>query len=235
MIGTVAVVVGASSGMGKEIARTFALKGAQVVLAARGETELHALKSEIEGDCFVCPTNARNVTAVNHLVKSTLDVYERIDVFVYAAGTNIPDRSLEDLGHDTWEMMMSTNVTGAFNCTKAVLPAMQEKQAGLIIYISSSCVHTPDVSGVSYQASKHALSGLAHGTFVEQKKHGIRTTVIYPGLTDTPLVLKRPFTTPADVLDKALQPQDVADACLYVATAPARARIAELVLQPAGL
>ena len=235
MKGKVAVVVGASSGMGKEIARTFAEEGAQVVLASRGETELHALKSEIEGDCFVCPTNARNVSAVNHLIRSTLDIYERIDVFVYATGTNILDRSLEDLGHDTWEMMMSTNATGAFNCTKAVLPTMQEPRSGLIIYISSSCVQTPDVSGVSYQASKHALSGLAHGTFVEQKEHGIRTTIVYPGLTDTPLVLKRPVPTPSEVLEKALQPQDVADACLYVATAPDRARIAELVLQPAGL
>ncbi|MCZ6674819.1 MAG: SDR family NAD(P)-dependent oxidoreductase [Verrucomicrobia bacterium] len=134
-----------------------------------------------------------------------------------------------------WEMMMATNITGAFNCTKAVLPCMQEQKAGLIIYISSTCVQTPDVSGVSYQASKHALTGLAHGTFVEQQKHGIRTTIVFPGLTDTPLVLKRPVPTPPDVLDKALQPQDVADACLYVATAPSRARIAELVLQPAGL
>lgn len=233
--GKVAVVVGASSGMGKEIAITFAAAGAYMVLAARRETELEALNSEMEGESFACPTDSRDVTSVDRLVKRTLERYGHLDILVYATGTNIPDRSLEELSHETWEMMLATNTTGAFNCTKAVLPAMQEQQTGLIVYISSTCVQSPDVSGVSYQASKHALTGLAHGTFVEQQKHGIRTTIIYPGLCDTPLVLKRPVPTPKDVLNKALQPKDVADACLYVATAPSRARIAELVLQPSGL
>ena len=231
----VVVVVGASSGMGKSIARRLVKAGAQVVLAARNEAALAALNSELGDDCLVCPTDARKVPAVDRLIQQTLERFNRVDVLVYATGTNIPDRSLEKLNHETWEMMLATNITGAFNCTKAVLPCMQDQKQGLIIYISSTCVQTPDVSGVSYQASKHALSGLAHGTFVEQKKHGIRTSIIFPGLTDTPLVLQRPVVTPAEVLQKALQPEDVAEACLYVASAPPHARIAELVLQPAGL
>lgn len=231
----VAVVVGASSGMGKATAKTFAKAGAQLVLAARSEDALNSLSDEIGGHCLVCPTDATIVSSVENLIQKSLEIFGRIDVLVYATGTNIPDRSLEKLSHETWEMMLATNTTGAFNVTKAVLPCMQEQKGGQIIYVSSTCVQTPDVSGVSYQASKHALTGLAHGTFVEQKEHGIRTTIIFPGLTDTPLVLQRPVPTPEEVLSKALQPQDVADACLYVATAPSRARIAELVLQPAGL
>jgi NADP-dependent 3-hydroxy acid dehydrogenase YdfG len=132
-------------------------------------------------------------------------------------------------------MMMATNLTGAFHCTKAVLPAMRRQGAGLIIYLSSGCVQMPDVSGVSYQATKCGLSGLAHGTFKEEQDNGVRTTVIFPGLCDTPLVLQRPTPTPPEVVAKALQPEDVADACLYVATTPARARVPELVLLPAGL
>jgi NADP-dependent 3-hydroxy acid dehydrogenase YdfG len=93
----------------------------------------------------------------------------------------------------------------------------------------------PDVSGVSYQASKCGLSGLAHGTHKEEQGNNIRTTVIFPGLCDTPLVLQRPTPTPPEVMAKALQPQDVADACLFVATLPPRARVPELVLLPAGL
>ena len=128
-----------------------------------------------------------------------------------------------------------TNLTGAFNCTKAVLPTMRQQQSGLIVYLSSGCVQLPDVSGVSYQASKCGLSGLAHGTHKEEQGNNIRTTVIFPGLCDTPLVLQRPTPTPPEVMAKALQPQDVADACFFVATLPPRARVPELVLLPAGL
>jgi len=136
---------------------------------------------------------------------------------------------------DTWEMMIATNLSGAFYCTKAVLPTMRSQKSGLIIYLSTGAVQSPDVSGVSYQASKHGMTGLAHGTFKEEQANGIRTTIIFPGLCDTPLVLKRPVPTPPEVLAKALQPEDVAEACLFVASLPARTRVPELQLLPAGL
>lgn len=231
----VVVIVGASSGMGRATAVTFAKEGAKLALAARNLEALKTLSEEVGGDAFVCPTDARDVAAVDRLIEKTLRSFGRIDMLIYATGTNIPDRSLEKLTHETWEMMLSTNATGAFNCTKAVLPIMQSQKDGLIIYISSVSAKRPDVSGVSYQASKHALTGLAHGTFLEQKEHGIRTSLIMPGLCDTPLVLQRPVPPTKDVLAMALQSQDVADACLYVAAAPSRARISELVLEPSGL
>jgi len=231
----VAIIVGSSSGMGKATARSYAQAGASVVLAARSKDNLDNLKAEIGNRAIACATHARDVEQVNHLIQTTLDEFGQIDILVYATGTNIPDRSLEVLTHETWEMMIGTNLTGAFNCTKAVLPVMRKQQSGLIIYLSSGCVQSPDVSGVSYQASKHGMSGLAHGTFQEEQENGIRTTVIFPGLCDTPIVLKRPVPTPPEVMAKALKPEDVADACLYVATTPARARIPELILLPAGL
>jgi NADP-dependent 3-hydroxy acid dehydrogenase YdfG len=233
--GQVAVIVGSSSGMGRATALAYAGAGAQVVLAARSAEKLDALASEIGEGAVACTTDARDVDQVAHLVQTTLDQFGRIDILVYATGTNIPDRSLEVLSHETWEMMLGTNLTGAFHCTKAVLPTMREQKSGLIIYLSSGCVQSPDVSGVSYQASKYGMSGLAHGTFNEEQDHGIRTTVIFPGLCDTPLVLKRPTPTPPEVVAKALQPEDVADACLFVATMPSRARVSELVLLPSGL
>ena len=235
MDGKVAIVVGSSSGMGRATAIAYAEAGAKVVLAARSEDKLRALANEIGDNALVCATDARDVDQVVNLIGTTVDQLGQIDILVYATGTNIPERSLDALTHETWEMMIGTNLTGAFNCTKAVLPTMREQKSGLIIYLSSGCVQMPDVSGVSYQASKHGMSGLAHGTFKEEQENGIRTTVIFPGLCDTPLVLQRPTPTPLEVMAKALQPQDVADACLYVATTHARARIPELVLLPAGL
>lgn len=231
----VAIIVGSSSGMGKATARSYTQAGASVVLAARSKDKLDNLAAEIGNRAISCSTDARDVGQVNHLIQTTLDKFGQIDILVYATGTNIPDRSLEVLTHETWEMMIGTNLTGAFNCTKAVLPVMRKQQSGLIIYLSSGCVQSPDVSGVSYQASKHGMSGLAHGTFQEEQENGIRTTVIFPGLCDTPIVLKRPVPTPPEIMAKALKPEDVADACLYVATTPSRARIPELILLPAGL
>ena len=233
--GQVAVIVGGSSGMGRATALAYGRAGARLVIAARSADKLKDLAAEIGDGAVACATDARDLEQVNHLVRTTLYRFGRIDILVYATGTNIPDRSLADLSHETWEMMLSTNLTGAFNCTKVVLPTMREQKSGLIIYLSSGCVQSPDLSGVSYQAAKHGISGLAHGTFQEEQDNGIRTTVIFPGLCDTPLVLQRPVPTPPEVMVKALKPEDVAEACLFVATMPSRARIPEMVLLPAGL
>ena len=233
--GRAAVIVGSSSGMGKAAARAFAEAGAKVVLAARSAGALKELAAELGEGALACPADATDPAQVDGLVGAALDAFGRIDVLLYATGTNIPERSLQVLSRDTWSDMVATNLTGAFHCTQAVLPAMRAQGSGLIIYLSSGCVQKPDVSGVAYQATKCGLSGLAHGTFEEERENGIRTTVIYPGLCDTPLVLKRPAPTPPEVMAKALQPEDVADACLYVAATPVRARVPELVLLPAGL
>ena len=231
----VALVVGASSGMGLATAKSYADAGAKLALAARSADKLQALAAELGGDTLACPTDVQSPDSVDAAVAATLDTFGRIDILAYVTGTNIPQRSLEVLSNETWEMMMATNLSGAFYCTKAALPAMRQQRSGLIIYVSSGCVQQPDASGVSYQATKHGMVGLAHGTFKEERDNGIRTCVIFPGLTDTPLVLKRPVPTPPEVVAQALQPQDVADACLFVASLPPRTYVPELVLLPAGL
>lgn len=238
MQGKVAVIVGCSSGMGKATAILFAKEGAAVALAARNEKALSDLAKSIQKDggrAIYQPTDVQNKTELENLIKRTLDEFKRIDILIYSAGTNIPKRSLQVLTDQTWEMMLSTNLSGAFHCTKAVLPIMREQKDGLIIYISSGAVQRPDVSGVAYQASKHGLVGLAHGTMQEEKASGIRTSVIFPGLTDTPILLKRPLPTPPEVLAKALQPEDVASACRFVASLPPRAHVPELILMPSGI
>lgn len=228
----VAVIVGASSGIGRATALALARSGATTVLAARSVDKLHALAEEIGAGSMVCPMDVEDASSIRPAVDAVVEGFGRIDVLVYAAGTNIPDRALDALTAEAWDMMLDTNLSGAFHCTRAVLPAMRAQGGGLIIYISSVAVQLPDVSGVSYQAAKHGLVGLAHGTFREEQDNGIRTTVIFPGLTDTPLVFKRPTPTPPEVMANALQPEDVAEACLFAALLPARARVPELMLMP---
>jgi NADP-dependent 3-hydroxy acid dehydrogenase YdfG len=116
-----------------------------------------------------------------------------------------------------------------------VLPVMRRQGTGLIVYLSTGAVQRPDVSGVAYQASKHGLTGLAHGTRLEEREHGIRTSIIFPGLCETEILLKRPVPTPRDVLDKALLPEDIADAVLFLAQLPARAVVPEMQLLPSRL
>jgi serine 3-dehydrogenase (NADP+) len=236
--GKAVIVVGASSGMGRATAKRLAEAGASVVAAARREDRLQDLQQELARaghSIEVHPADVNRRPDVERLVAATLKRFGRVDVLVYATGTNIPNRALDVLTPDSWDMMLATNLTGAFLCTRAVLSALRAGGGGLIVYVSTGAVQMPDVSGVAYQASKHGLSGLAHGTRIEQKPHGIRTTVIFPGLCDTEILTKRPVPTPPDVLERALRPEDVAEAVLFVCRLDPRAVVPELQIFPSGL
>jgi serine 3-dehydrogenase (NADP+) len=155
-------------------------------------------------------------------------------VLVYASGTNTRERSMERITPQVWDTLLDTNLNGAFYATHAVLPAMRAAGSGQLIYISSMGGVLPDLSGGAYQASKRGILGLAHAIRIEEKVHGIRTSVICPGLVDTDLVEQRPVKVAPEVLAQALQPEDVAEAIVYVAKLPARAAIPELHMVPAS-
>jgi serine 3-dehydrogenase (NADP+) len=230
------LVVGASSGIGRAVATAFAHAGARVTAAARRIERLRSWQDEMRGaeaESRLCDVTDR--AAVDRLVAETAERAGGIDVMVYCAGANIPERAMEVLTPKTWDMMVAVNLTGAFNCTRAVLPVMRHVENGLIVYISSIAVHLPDQSGAAYQASKHGLSGLAHATRLEEKANGIRTTVVFPGLCRTDMVHRRPVPTPKEVLDQALEPEDVAQAVLAVAMLPQRAVVPEMELLPSRL
>ena len=233
----VILVAGASSGMGRATAIALADSGARLVLASRNDRALNILVDEITntpGRALAVPTDVTDRKAVERLVEATLAEYGKVDAAVITAGTNIRRRTIDELTAESWANMLAVNLTASFNITQAVVPAMRER-GGQLVYVSSSAAKKPDASGVAYQATKAGLVGLAHGTMEEERKHGIRTTVIFPGLTDTPLVEKRPTPTPPDVLARALQPEDVAAACVFVLRLPPRAYVPELLLYPSQL
>lgn len=232
--GQVVLVVGASSGIGRETAILFAREGARVVASARRGDRLRRLQEELtkEGHHIdISPADTSNAGEMEQLAKRA----GAIDILVYAAGTNTPDRAMKRLSTQIWDMMLSVNLNGAYYITRAVLPAMREAGAGHLIYISSISGLVPDVSGAAYQAAKRGLLGLAHAIRVEEKEHGIRTCVICPGLVDTEILEKRPVKPSAEMLAKALRPEDVAEAVLSVAKLPARAVVPEMQLLPTYL
>ncbi len=234
----VILIVGASSGMGRSTAIAAAGAGAQVVLAARDASALDAVRAAIAArglEALVVPTDATDAAAVGKLVDDTVAAFGRIDVAVNTVGTNIPRRALSELTGESWAMMVETNLSAAFHLTQAVVPVMRGQGDGLIVHVSSSAARKPDASGVAYQATKAGVLALAHGTMVEERHNGIRTSVILPGMTDTPLVLKRPQPTPPEILAQALQPEDVAAAIMFVMQLPARAHVPELLLYPSTL
>jgi NAD(P)-dependent dehydrogenase (short-subunit alcohol dehydrogenase family) len=233
----VILIAGASSGMGRATALALAGTGARLVLAARNRTALDDVAAEIaeaQGRVLSVPTDLTVRAEVEQLLDVAVTEYGQIDAAVITAGTNIRRRTLDELTDESWAEMLSVNLTASFNVTQSAVPRMRER-GGQLLFISSSAAKKADASGVAYQATKAGLVGLAHGTMEEERKHGIRTTVIFPGLTDTPLVEKRPTPTPPEVLAKALQPEDVADACLFVLRLPTRAWVPELLLYPSQL
>jgi NAD(P)-dependent dehydrogenase (short-subunit alcohol dehydrogenase family) len=174
----------------------------------------------------------REPEAGRKVLDCSLSHFGRLDVVVYAAGWNVPERALGEVTGESWRTILDTNLTGAFNVTRAVVPAMRDQGGGLLVYISSSAALHADRSGVAYQASKAGLAALAQATMEECREDNIRATVIYPGLTDTPFMAHRPTALPKEALRVALQPSDVAEACMFVIDLPSRAYVPQLVIYP---
>ena|ERR1700761_3477997 len=233
--GQVIVIVGASSGIGRAAAVLFAREGANVMAAARRADRLQGLKQELSGEgreITVKACDASKPSDMQELQKEALARFGKIDVLVFATGTNIRDRATNRLTPELWNSVVGVNLNAAFYATHAVLPSMRSAGGGHLIYISSISGVITDVSGAAYQASKRGMIGMAHAIRLEEKQNNIRTSVICPGLVDTELLEQRPVKPDAETLAKALQPEDVAEAILYVSKLPPRAAIPELHLMP---
>lgn len=236
--GQVVLVVGASSGIGRAIAVEFAREGARVFASARREDRLRELQAQLEQEghpIAIAPADAGDAAQMKKLAEQANKTFGPVDVLVYATGTNTPDRALVRLNATIWDMMLNVNLNGAYYVTDAVLPSMRERGAGHLIYISSISGLTADVSGAAYQAAKRGLLGLAHAVRVEEKEHGIRTCVVCPGLVETEILEKRPVKPTAEVLAKAMQPEDVAEVVVSIAKLPPRAAIPEVQMLPTTL
>jgi NADP-dependent 3-hydroxy acid dehydrogenase YdfG len=234
----VVFVVGASSGIGRTTAMLFASEGARVMAAARREDRLTALREESKAKGLGLETfvgDVANSDQMERLAGETRQKLGRIDILVFAAGINIPNRAMTNLNVPTWDNMIEVNLNGAYYATRAVLPAMREAGSGHLIYVSSISGLLADASGAAYQAAKRGLLGLAHAIRFEEKENGIRTCVVCPGLVDTELVEKRPVKPTKEMLQKALQPEDVADMILAIAKLPSRAVVPEIQILPTVL
>ena len=233
-----ALVVGASSGIGRAIAVHLARDGATVMASARRRERLEELQKELSEeniDIGIAVADAADPLAMEELAARTVEQFEKIDILVYASGTNTLDRWLPKLTTKTWDEVIGVNLNGAYYATRGVLPAMRERKSGHLIYIASISGLVPDISGAAYQASKRGMIGLSHAIRVEEKENGIRTCVVCPGLVDTEILEKRPVKPPPETLAKAMQSDDIAEAVLFVAKLPPRASVPEMQILPTVL
>ena len=229
--GKSALVIGASSGIGLATANLFADADARVHAAARR-------RETIEEGVGSRPVTAHSLDisdrdAVWRLVE---EVGEDggIDVLVVAAGMNFPERRLEQLTADGWDAMVSVNLSGAFYAIRAALPYLRASR-GLVVLISSVSGRWPDASGPAYQATKAGMVELGHAAGFEEHTNGVRFSSILPGIVDTPILDNRPEPPPKEVRDAALKPEDVARACLFLATLPPHAYVPELTMVPTAI
>jgi len=230
--GRTALVIGASSGIGLATANLFADAGARIHAAARRRDTIE----EGAGGGRNVKAHALDISDKESVWRVVEEVGESegIDILVVAAGMNFPERRLEQLTADGWDAMISVNLSGAFYVIRAALPYLRASQ-GLVVLISSVSGRWPDASGPAYQASKAGMTELAHAAGFEEHVNGVRFTSIQPGIVDTPILDNRPEPPPEEVRHAALKPEDVAQACLFLATLPPRAYVPELTMVPTAI
>jgi NADP-dependent 3-hydroxy acid dehydrogenase YdfG len=231
-----ALVTGAGSGIGRGIVAALAEMGLRVALVGRDREKLERTRADLSkgrDSAFVAPCDITDRFAVKSLIDHIMSAFEAIDVLVCNAGTNVKNRSLDSLDPLDWDRMIATNLTGSFNLVHHVLPFMRQRRNGLVIQICSVAgLRASTLGGAGYSASKFGQSALGICLGREEGAHGIRSSVIYPGEVDTPILDARPVPVAAERRAVILQPEDIAAAVAFLVELHPRAHVPELVIKP---
>ena len=232
--GKVALVTGASRGIGRAAARLLASEGADLVLTARTEPELESLAAEIRGmdrQVLVAPADVSDEADVGHLKEQALDRFGRVDILVnnVGVGTYGP---LANVTVADYDWMMDSNMRSSFLCTHAFLPGMLERRQGWIVFVGS-VAGLKGLPGESvYNATKFAQYGFAQSLDYETREQGVKVTYLAPGGVHTHFAFGTGRTEGDPNLEKMLDPETVAEAVLFAVTQPEKARVFLVGLRP---
>ncbi len=184
--GKVAVITGASMGIGEEIARLFAAEGASVVLSSRDQARSQAARQRIghEDQTRAVACDVRKRSDIDSLVLAALDRYGRIDIWVNNAGFGMQD-SVAAMSMNACRNLFDTNLFGAIECMQAVIPLMKQEGSGTIINISSVAGHIAIPYQGAYCATKFALNAIGKAANVELRNSGVRVMTVCPGYIPT--------------------------------------------------
>jgi NADP-dependent 3-hydroxy acid dehydrogenase YdfG len=220
-VSRVALVAGASSGIGLATAEQLRDAGHTVHAAARREIPLDGV------------TPHRLDVTDRAAVDALAGEIGALDVLVIAAGTNIKQRRVWELTHDSWDRLLGANLHGPFNLIRAFLPTLREAR-GDVVVISSVSGRWPDRSGAGYIAAKAGAIGLTHGGGFDVGDE-VRFTAVLPGVVDTEILDNRPEPPDAETRAKMLHADDVAACVLFAVSLPPRAYVPELTILPTAL
>ena len=232
----VAIVTGASSGIGRATVYALAAEGAKVGAVARSADAVHEIVEAVNaggGTALACPADVADPAAVRGVVERVAGAWGQIDLLVANAGVNTKQRNLHDLTEEQWQQVVGVNLSGVFYCAKAVLPWMRARQEGTIVIVASMAGRHPGVmSGIAYGASKAGAVSVAHSINAEERVNGVRACTILPGEVATAILDQRPNPPSTEERQAMLQAEDVAAAVVFAASQPHRVTIDELWITP---
>jgi 3-oxoacyl-[acyl-carrier protein] reductase len=240
---TVAIITGASSGVGRATALAFAERGLRLALLARSERGLSEVADDARGRgasgaaYFIC--DVRDEAAVEVAVASTLDRFGRIDVLVNSAGLSL-NGEVDGYSIEDWRTVIDTNLTGTFLTCRAVAPAMKRQGGGQIINISSGAGRNGIREMSAYCASKFGVIGFTESFGLEVRNQNIRVSVLLPGsvATDFSRVAKRDTGAAPDgsrEIGYAMIAEEVASVIVAMLEQPAQAWMSEVTLRPLNM
>jgi NADP-dependent 3-hydroxy acid dehydrogenase YdfG len=236
--GEVAIVTGASSGIGAATARALADEGMAVALAARRADRLESIAADIEagpGEALVVPTDVTDRDAVDDLVAETVDTFGDLDALVNNAGVMLL-QSVADADPDDWERIVEVNLLGLMYASKAALPHL--RGGGDLVQVSSVAGRSTSQTAAGYNATKWGVNGFTDALRKEETDNGVRTTLVEPGAVDTELQDHIPDEAVKERLEgwvESMEPlaaEDIAGAVLYAVGQPRHVSINELLVRP---
>lgn len=230
-----ALITGASSGIGKATALTFAKAGIKTVLIGRTIAKLEAVAREIEqmgAQTAIYSLDLSTIDQASAQLSTIVSDTGAVDILVNNAGMGYT-AELIDTPLADWQAVLNLNLTSVFQCIQAVLPGMRSRGQGSIINVISIAGRQAFAGWGAYCASKFGLMGLSKALAAEERAHGIRVTALCPGAVDTPLwdsdAVQMDFDRAA-----MLAPESVAQTILHALQLPQQAVVEELVLMPQG-
>jgi ribitol 2-dehydrogenase len=229
------IVTGASSGIGRAVAKRFATEGVKLALVARSAEKLKALAGEADPDCLVLPLDLTKPADVATMVKATTDRFGPIDILFANAGSYVAGKVAEG-DPEEWDRVVDINVKSVFRAVRAVLPNMIARRSGDVVVTSSISGHQAIHWEPVYSATKHAVQAFVHGVRRQIAKHNVRIGSLAPGMVLNELW---GLTDPEEVerriaAHSGLHNDDVVDALLFMLTRPPHVAIRDLVILPQG-